>query len=513
MEPAFATYFTHCQRPFYGEKRTIRKCGRDMNRVRVARPRSFGFYAFNSASPPDRGNVEDSANPVASSSNSVSEEPFTVRGGELDDALEATLLRQWDEIDQFGSKGTVPRNKYIQEAPQNTEAGGSAKNTAGTPDSKSSSLENPDSVRRRGSKIAYDDSSSVESIVRVFSEKDGEVSIFNEVAGENPGDPVAKSMESGVKNAANGMNARTTERSSQTKRRVRRQQAPKNRSRQGAQQEHSVPEHVPSQAEKNAAEEWSSDPRWYFLQVKPGCEKSCALSLLNMASNLNHVLISNVLVPTTETMRLTKGGKVVKKQERMFPGYMLVHMILDRQSYNEVKNVPNVQWFMGDPNRDKKKDEPFRPPVPVSEEEMQHVFDKLQQAESSDMEVKTDLRPGDLVQVVSGSHKDAEGTVLAVKPDINVLKVNLILLGRYVPTELEFSQVKLLKSGASVKPKKKRGRKPKVKLAATEDDSAEQVADSGSLHSEELPRILQEHEHEENDTDEAGFEEAPIKQA
>lgn len=219
-------------------------------------------------------------------------------------------------------------------------------------------------------------------------------------------------------------------------------------------------------AEIHAAEVWDENPQWFFVQVKPGCEKSCEISIRNMANSLKHINIQEVLVPTIETMRLTKTGKSKKNEEKMFPGYILVYMVMDRLSYNDVKQVTNIQWFMNDPNREKAKDAPFRPPIPVSAEEMRNVFEKINKAESGAAAVKTTFRPGDLVRVLSGAHMDSEGTVLEVKPDLDAITLDLVVFGRKTQVDLQLDQVLLVTSASVLNPPKKRGRKSKAELEA-----------------------------------------------
>lgn len=196
--------------------------------------------------------------------------------------------------------------------------------------------------------------------------------------------------------------------------------------------------------ELNEQETWNPDSRWYFLQVKPGCEQSCAISIRNLANSLESDKIVEVLVPITTIMRLTKSGKSMKKEERFFPSYILVLMAMSRQTYSQILNVPNVQYFMSDPNRDKKKNAPMRSPLPVSDEEMRKIFEKIKASESTKPEIKTEVRPGDSVEVVSGSFEGHMGRVLEVKPDLNIIKASLIVFGRETSVELEFTQIKVV---------------------------------------------------------------------
>lgn len=199
-----------------------------------------------------------------------------------------------------------------------------------------------------------------------------------------------------------------------------------------------------TQREMLNSEVWDPEPRWFFLQVKPGCEQSCAISLRNMAESLENLEVLEVLVPAITIMRLTKGGKSVKKEERMFPGYILILMVMNRQNYADVQRVPNVQWFMGDPNREKQKDQPFRPPLPVSDAEMSAVFEKVRAADSAKPEKKTTLRPGDAIKVISGTHSGSVGRVVEVKPDTQLVKAKLKAFGGITTEELEFGQVEVV---------------------------------------------------------------------
>ena len=187
--------------------------------------------------------------------------------------------------------------------------------------------------------------------------------------------------------------------------------------------------------------EWSTEPRWFFLQVKPGFEQSCAISIRNMAQSLEALEVKEVLVPVTKIMRLTKGGQSVKKEERIFPGYILVLMVMNQQNYADVQRVPNVQWFMGDPNRDRKTGQPFRPPLPVTDAEMKNVFEKVAEAGSAKPEKKTSIRPGDAIEVLSGPFAGNKGRVLAVKPDLHVISARLMMIGREAPVEFEMDQI------------------------------------------------------------------------
>lgn len=187
-----------------------------------------------------------------------------------------------------------------------------------------------------------------------------------------------------------------------------------------------------------------STPRWYFVQVKPGCENSVATAIRNLALSIDGDKVIDVMVPLTKTLRLSKSGASEEKDERYFPGYILVLMLMDRISYGHIKRVPHVQSFMGDPNDNSmNKDQPFRPPSPVSDVEIRTIFEKLQDVDVKARQAKIGLQLGDIIRVVSGSMEGAKGKVIGMKPDLDVVSCRLMLFGRDSLIDLSTSQIEL----------------------------------------------------------------------
>lgn len=238
-----------------------------------------------------------------------------------------------------------------------------------------------------------------------------------------------------------------------------------------------------TQQEIRDSEKWDTEPRWFFLQVKPGCEQSCAISIRNMAQSLQGLKVQEVLVPETTILRLTKGGQSVKKEERIFPGYVMVLMVMNYQNYCDVQRVPNVQYFMGDPNRDKAPDDPFRPPIPVSDTEMKVVFDRVRTAGDAKPEAKTEIRPGDSVEVLWGSFQGNMGRVREVKPYSDTVTVRLLMFGRETPVELKMNQVKIVEDIMNVREgeemKVRRGRGKEGETEGGEEEMKERRSKAG----------------------------------
>jgi transcription termination/antitermination protein NusG len=413
--------------------------------------------------------------------------------GSLDDAL----TRDWDSIDSFGELGLVADALEVEEEEQLAPLPDSATTTKNITPAANATSDRAKAETRASAARALpgdDDPKSAKAGDATFYESAGTEKFGGAVSTPfNPTEVLAASFENEEDAAAAARAARTAP-DAATARIMKAAIAEREEVAREAIAENNpadvfdAPEDSEknmSQAEINAAEVWDVEPRWYFLQVKPGCERSCSISIANMATALSHVNIKEVLVPTIQTMRLTKGGKTVKKEERMFPGYMLVCMVMDRQSYSDIRNVTNIQWFMGDPNRDKKKDDPFRPPIPASDEEMRAVFDRIRVADSAVVEVKTNFRPGDLIRVTSGPFNDSEGIVQEVKPDMNVLIAGLPVFGRETPVELELDQVTLVTSASVLNPKKKRGRKSKADIEA-EAELAHQALEEYEMFATEV---------------------------
>lgn len=190
--------------------------------------------------------------------------------------------------------------------------------------------------------------------------------------------------------------------------------------------------------------ELRSTPRWYFVQVKPSCENNVATSIRNLTQSIDGDDIVDVLVPMTKTLKLSKGGSSTEKDERYFPGYILVLMRMDRISYGHLKRIPHVQGFMGDPNDSSmNKDQPFRPPIPVSDLEMRTIFEKINGIDVRARQAKTGFQLNDTIQVLSGSMEGTKGQVVEVKPDLDAVNCKLMLFGRETTVELKLSQIAL----------------------------------------------------------------------
>lgn len=171
--------------------------------------------------------------------------------------------------------------------------------------------------------------------------------------------------------------------------------------------------------------------RWYVIQAFSGFEKRVAESLRE------HIKIhgmeekfGDVLVPTEEVVEM-KGGKRAKSERKFFPGYVLVNMALDEETWHLVKSIPRVLGFIGG-TQDR--------PAPITQAEADKILNRLQ--ESADKpKPKTLFEPGELVRVNEGPFADFNGTVESVDYEKSRVTVSVSIFGRATPVELEFSQV------------------------------------------------------------------------
>jgi transcription termination/antitermination protein NusG len=180
--------------------------------------------------------------------------------------------------------------------------------------------------------------------------------------------------------------------------------------------------------------------RWYAVQVASGCENRVKLNLEQRIETLdvaNRIL--QIEIPQTPIIKPNKGGKHKEIAEKVFPGYVLIKMVMDDETWQVVKNTPNVINFVGaEQKRRYGRGRGHVKPVPLGASEVERIF---KQAQEQKPIVKIDMATGDKIVVLSGPFKDFEGEVIEVSPERSKLKALLSIFGRDTPVELEFNQV------------------------------------------------------------------------
>jgi|TARA_Y100000310_G_scaffold91044_2_gene88321 transcriptional antiterminator NusG len=171
--------------------------------------------------------------------------------------------------------------------------------------------------------------------------------------------------------------------------------------------------------------------RWYVVHAYSGFEKQVMRALAERIE-LSGVSekFGEVIVPTEEVVEM-RAGKKRRSERKFFPGYVLVQMELDDDTWHLVKETPRVLGFIGG-----KADRP----APISDNEAEAILQRVQVG-SEQATPKTMFEPGELVRVVDGPFNDFNGVVEEVNYEKNRLHVAVTIFGRSTPVELDFSQV------------------------------------------------------------------------
>ncbi len=171
--------------------------------------------------------------------------------------------------------------------------------------------------------------------------------------------------------------------------------------------------------------------RWYVVHTFSGFEKQVQRSLkehIKRASMEDQ--FGDILVPTEEVVEM-KSGEKRTSERKFFPGYVLVKMEMNDNTWHLVKNVPKVSGFIGGSGTK---------PTPITDKEAQSILHQVQEGVEKP-KPKFSFAPGELVRIVDGPFMDFNGTVEDVNFEKNKLRVTVSIFGRLTPVELEFSQV------------------------------------------------------------------------
>lgn len=195
--------------------------------------------------------------------------------------------------------------------------------------------------------------------------------------------------------------------------------------------------------ESQEQQKTSKNARWYAVQVASGCEKRVKTNLEQRARTLDVAdRIFQVQIPQAAIVKIRKDGSRQHGEEKVFPGYVLVQMVMDDDVWQVVKNTPNVINFVGaEQKRRYGRGRGHVSPVPLSQTEVERIF---KQAQVQEPVVKIAMAVGDKIMVLSGPFKDFEGEVIEVSPERSKLRALLSIFGRDTPVELEFHQVENL---------------------------------------------------------------------
>ena len=168
-----------------------------------------------------------------------------------------------------------------------------------------------------------------------------------------------------------------------------------------------------------------SEANWYVVHTYSGYENKVKVDIEKTIENRKlQDQILEVSVPMQDVVEI-KNGAQKQVAKKMFPGYVLIHMVMNDDTWYVVRNTRGVTGFVG----------PGSKPVPLSEEEMMSLGFKTP-------EIVVDFAQGDTVVVISGAWKDTVGVIRSVNESKQSITINVAMFGRETPVELNFTEVK-----------------------------------------------------------------------
>ena len=171
--------------------------------------------------------------------------------------------------------------------------------------------------------------------------------------------------------------------------------------------------------------------RWYVVHTYSGYENKVKVNLEKRIEYMNMgEKIFRIEVPQ-KTVTQVRSGKKTKTEEKIFPGYVLVEMIMDEDSWYVVRHTSGVTKFVGSAKR----------PIPAKDSEIKKIINR---STSTTQKIELDVKAGDKVRITSGPFADFVADIIEVYPDKSKLRANVSIFGRETPVELEYKQINKL---------------------------------------------------------------------
>ena len=192
-----------------------------------------------------------------------------------------------------------------------------------------------------------------------------------------------------------------------------------------------IVEETPTAEQAALAKPMSPDLRWYVVHAYSGMEKAVERNILERINRAGmQDKFGRILVPMEEVVEV-KNGQKRTTERKFFPGYVLVEMIMDDDSWHLVKHTNKVTGFVGGAkNR----------PSPISQAEVEKIVNQMQEGTEKPRH-KVEFEVGEYVRVKDGPFTDFNGSVEDVNYDKSKVRVSVTIFGRATPVELEFSQI------------------------------------------------------------------------
>lgn len=171
---------------------------------------------------------------------------------------------------------------------------------------------------------------------------------------------------------------------------------------------------------------------WYVVHAYSGYENFVMKELKERVRREQlENKIDDIIVPSEEVVEMRAGQKR-KSTRKFFPGYVLVHMVMDDETWHMIKAIPRVLGFIGGTSQT---------PSPISDKEANAILERVEEGVTSKPKPKTLFEPGEVVRVTEGPFADFNGVVEEVNYEKNKLRVAVLIFGRSTPVELDFAQV------------------------------------------------------------------------
>jgi transcriptional antiterminator NusG len=177
-------------------------------------------------------------------------------------------------------------------------------------------------------------------------------------------------------------------------------------------------------------ENHSKKKNWYVVHTYSGFEHKVKANMEERVKTLKQEdYFGEILVPTEQVVELKKGQKKTSSR-KFYPGYILVQMVLNQETWHTVRNTAKVTGFLGGGSN----------PSPVPDEEAERIIRQMEEGITKP-KPKFSFEEGDEIRVIDGPFSNFQGTVEEVKPDKEKLRVLITIFGRATPVELDFIQV------------------------------------------------------------------------
>ena len=177
--------------------------------------------------------------------------------------------------------------------------------------------------------------------------------------------------------------------------------------------------------------ERAAQKRWYVVHTYSGYENKVKVNLEKRIEYMNMgEKIFRIEVPQ-KTITQVRSGKKTKKEEKIFPGYVLVEMIMDEDSWYVVRHTAGVTKFVGSAKK----------PIPAKESEIKKI---IHRSTAQVQKVEMDIKVGEKVRITSGPFAEFVGDITEVYPDTAKLRAMVSIFGRETPVELEYKQIQKL---------------------------------------------------------------------